>query len=105
MGVISTALYHNSTSNKFTSIYLAIVGSTSCSIGLNCEPLRPDVNLLPLCKVFQNGSWQIIEPIMAVEVNAPLEFQGVVMSQINKRHGIVTGTEGSEGWFILYAEV
>lgn len=42
---------------------------------------------------------------MAVEVTAPEEFQGVVMTQLNKRHGIITGSEGKEGWFTVYAEV
>ncbi|KXJ76412.1 hypothetical protein RP20_CCG009705 [Aedes albopictus] len=55
--------------------------------------------------VFENGSWQILEPIMLVEVTAPEEFQGTVIGQLNKRHGIITGTEGSEGWFTVYAEV
>lgn len=55
--------------------------------------------------VFENGSWQILEPIMMVEVTAPEEFQGTVIGQLNKRHGIITGTEGSEGWFTVYAEV
>lgn len=27
------------------------------------------------------------------------------MGQLNKRHGIITGTDGSEGWFTVYAEV
>lgn len=55
--------------------------------------------------VFDAGSWKILEPVMAVEVTAPEEFQGAVMSQINKRSGIVTGTEGIEGWFTMFAEV
>lgn len=56
-------------------------------------------------EVFENGSWQILEPIMLVEITAPEEFQGIVMAQLSKRHGIVTGIEGSEGWFTAYAEV
>lgn len=56
-------------------------------------------------EVFQNGSWQILEPIMMVEVTAPEEFQGAVMGQLSKRHGIITGTDGAEGWFTVYAEV
>lgn len=42
---------------------------------------------------------------MAVEVTAPDEFQGAVIAQLNKRHGIVTGSEGTEGWCTIYAEV
>lgn len=54
--------------------------------------------------VFESGNWQIIEPIMSVEVTVPEEFQGAVMGQLNKRHGIITSTDGVEGWFTLYAE-
>ena len=42
---------------------------------------------------------------MAVEVTAPIEFQGVITGQLNKRHGIITGQDGVEDWFTLYAEV
>ncbi|CAK1603455.1 unnamed protein product [Parnassius mnemosyne] len=56
-------------------------------------------------EVFENGSWQILEPIMFVEVTMPEEFHGTIVGQLNKRGGIVTGTEGSEGWTTIYAEV
>ena len=56
-------------------------------------------------EVFENGSWQILEPVMSVEVTCPDEFQGAVIGQINKRHGIITGTDGNEGWSTVYAEV
>jgi len=56
-------------------------------------------------QVFEEGGWQIIEPIMSVEVTCPDEFQGVVLGQLNKRHGIITGTDGTEGWSTIYAEV
>lgn len=56
-------------------------------------------------EVFENGGWQILEPIMSVEVTIPEEFQGSVIGQLNKRQGIITGTDGTEGWFTIYAEV
>lgn len=58
-----------------------------------------------LFSVFDEGTWQILEPIMSVEVAAPDEFQGAVMTQLNKRHGIITGSEGTAGWFTVFAEV
>jgi elongation factor G len=42
---------------------------------------------------------------MAVEVMGPEEFQGTVMGQLNKRHGIITGSDGLAGWFTVHAEV
>lgn len=56
-------------------------------------------------QVFEEGSWNILEPIMTVEVVAPEEFQGTVISMLNKRHGIITGTDAVSGWFTVYAEV
>ncbi|CAG9121464.1 hypothetical protein JYU34_002824 [Plutella xylostella] len=56
-------------------------------------------------EVFEMGSWQILEPIMFVEATMPEEFQGTVIGQLNKRGGIITGTEGVEGWTTVYAEV
>lgn len=56
-------------------------------------------------QVFEDGAWQILEPIMSVEVSVPEEFQGAVIGQLNKRHGIITGIDGSNQWVTVSAEV
>ncbi|XP_026468375.1 elongation factor G, mitochondrial [Ctenocephalides felis] len=56
-------------------------------------------------QVFEKGMWQILEPIMSVEVVIPDEYQGAIIGQLNKRAGIITGTDGNEGWSTIYAEV
>ena len=55
--------------------------------------------------VFASGMWNVIEPVMTVEVTAPLEFQGSVLASLNKRHAIITGQDASEGYFSIFCEV
>ncbi|KAK9510838.1 hypothetical protein O3M35_005537 [Rhynocoris fuscipes] len=56
-------------------------------------------------QVFESGAWQILEPIMTVEVTVPEEFQGTVIGQLNKRQGIVTALDSNENWATVTAEV
>lgn len=55
--------------------------------------------------MFEEGNWQILEPIMMVEVAVPEEYQGPIIGLITKRHGIITGLEGNNQWATIFAEV
>ena len=43
-----------------------------------------------------DASAQILEPVMALEVTTPSEFQGTVVGGINKRSGLITASEMNE---------
>lgn len=58
-----------------------------------------------MIKVFENGVWQLLEPIMNVEILVPFEFQGIVLSMIMKRSGIICGMERTDQWITYVAEV
>jgi elongation factor G len=47
----------------------------------------------------------VLEPIMKLETQAPEEFQGSVMGQINQRRGIIMNSATNEGYCIIEAEV
>jgi len=54
---------------------------------------------------YSKASPVILEPIMKLEVNAPDEFQGVCMGQVNQRRGIIVGTIQDAGYVTIEAEV
>jgi len=56
-------------------------------------------------EVQEEGLWQVLEPVMSVEVNAPQEFTSEVYSIIRDREGVITGQDGADDWFTLEAEV
>lgn len=47
----------------------------------------------------------ILEPIMTVEVEAPQEFQGTVVGQVNQRRGVILDTTAKDGVVVVTAEV
>jgi elongation factor G len=47
----------------------------------------------------------ILEPIMKVEVQAPEEFQGSVIGQLNQRRGVILDTSTNEGYVVAVANV
>ncbi|XKL67071.1 hypothetical protein PGB90_010491 [Kerria lacca] len=56
-------------------------------------------------QLFENGVWQLLEPIMNVEILVPFEFQGIVLSMIMKRSGIICGMERTDQWITYVAEI
>lgn len=51
------------------------------------------------------GKWQLLEPIMKVEVSCPTEFQGKIMTTLNKRQGVVINIDTVDQYFVVNAEV
>jgi len=49
--------------------------------------------------VFEQGAWQILEPVMKVEITAPREFGTAVLGSITKRNAVLQNQEDSQDAF------
>jgi len=56
-------------------------------------------------EAYPQGRPTILEPIMKLGCEAPVEFQGGVMGLINQRRGIITGTQSNDAFVQIEAEV
>jgi elongation factor G len=56
-------------------------------------------------EVYMAAKPTILEPIMKLEVQAPEEFQGSVMGQVNQRRGVIQGSSTMEGYVTIEAMV
>jgi len=56
-------------------------------------------------QVFSQCRPQILEPVMKVVVEAPVEFQGGVVGTLLKRRGLVVGTAESDGFVRVESQV
>ena len=63
----------------------------------------------PVLWGFRDGAKQgrpvLLEPMMKVEVVTPEEYLGTVNGDLNRRRGVLQGTEDSPGGKIIRAEV
>jgi len=56
-------------------------------------------------EAFPNAKPVVLEPVMTVEIVAPIEFQGSVIGNLNQRKGTIVDTEVRDDEFTLTAEV
>jgi len=54
---------------------------------------------------FKEASPVILEPIMRVEIQVPVEFQGTVIAGLNRRKGVIESSDTSADYVTIRAEV
>ena len=52
--------------------------------------------LMGFREAYAKSAPTILEPIMKVEIDAPIEFQGSVVGQVNQRRGVILETVGGD---------
>jgi elongation factor G len=61
--------------------------------------------LMGFREAYEKAGAAVLEPIMKLETQAPEEFQGSVMGQINQRRGMILNSQTNEGYCVIEAEV
>ncbi len=56
-------------------------------------------------QAFRGSKPVLLEPVMKVEVETPLKFQGTIVGDLNSRRGMVLGTENRGSYMVVQAEV
>ncbi|GAB1605401.1 elongation factor G, mitochondrial [Argonauta hians] len=56
-------------------------------------------------QVFAEGIFQVLEPVMSVEILVPFEFERGVIVSLQKRKAVILGTDAIEGHSIIHCEV
>ena len=56
-------------------------------------------------ETFRKADPVLLEPIMKVEVEIPVEFQGPVTGGVSSKRGVILGTESRAGFAVISAEV
>jgi elongation factor G len=56
-------------------------------------------------QAFGSGRPTVLEPVMNVEVEAPLEYQGTIVGQLNQRKGTVANVDTRDGSVVIEAQV
>jgi elongation factor G len=55
--------------------------------------------------ILPQADMALLEPIMAVEIEVPEQFQGTVIGQLSRNRGLITASETREGLCVLTADV
>ena len=61
--------------------------------------------LMGFREAYEKAGPAVLEPMMKLETQAPEEFQGSVMGQINQRRGMILNSSTNEGYAVIEAEV
>ncbi len=56
-------------------------------------------------ETFRKADPVLLEPIMKVEVETPVEFQGPVTGTLSAKRGVILGTENRSGFAVILSEV